>query len=738
MTNKNESINRMMEMQRRIKEAQSKEKEVIPVVEVETKQETNLPSKFLSLNEVKVSTKELAKTTSYLDKMRNINDQYEQIQMTEDQAKKVKRELLRLTTGVASVVPLNCKGHECHPKGTNILVSDGKRKSKLFYKKIEDLTKDDLIVPYNRNCRELVKRGKQPSEIATRIYDGFMHKFTNELSSYSCTHDHIVMAKLNPNGIGKYCIYMMQKGSFFRIGMTKLYKSNTREYQSGFIGSRFSLGITSRFEAEKADKIWIIDIAETKIDALQLEEYYSCAWGISKQLFISCLERGDTGKYNGKTRNATQSQIDSLFIKLNNTEEEIKAKLKSINLDFNYPLISREEHRNGTVKMMGGRSFFEIRACNFISNYMDMGMYTEEGKKNITFYKTSKTVENTPYNDVVYSLEIDNYHTYVANNFVTHNCAFSKTCVTGDTVVLGKKDKKIKDIEIGDIIYSFNLETKLIEKDTVTNKRVISNSKVYLLTTWYGNKIKLTSNHEVLTINSKLNKFTWKSIDEGLTKNDRILISDLDDIDDDLESVGDVFVDKILSIKEVNQEDVYDITVKKNSNFFANNVVVHNCSFFQEGVKDIVGKPCPTESHLLDYWLEKYKAEFNVDDNSLTDMHSIGRLCTFDIYEMRLTRYLSEHDQTLLVDFISSYDEQGNAISNKATSAAWDTIDKINRMRSKELKELMVTREAKSKLIKTIEESNKTNSISALKNKLEELIKLSQGTTIEGEVKDVG
>lgn len=61
--------------------------------------------------------------------------------------------------------------------------------------------------------------------------------------------------------------------------MTKLYKSNTREYQSGFIGSRFSLGITSRFEAEKADKIWIIDIAETKIDALQLEEYYSCASG---------------------------------------------------------------------------------------------------------------------------------------------------------------------------------------------------------------------------------------------------------------------------------------------------------------------------------------------------------------------------------------------------------------------------------------------------------------------------
>lgn len=316
-------------------------------------------------------------------------------------------------------------------------------------------------------------------------------------------------------------------------------------------------------------------------------------------------------------------------------------------------------------------------------------------------------------------------------------CAFSKTCLDGDTIVLGKKDKKIKDLQINDIVYSFNLQTKRIEKDTVIDKLITENVKVYTVTTWYGNKIKVTGNHEILTINKSLSKFTWKTIDEGLSKNDQILISDLDDIDDDLESVGDVFVDKILSIKEDGYKTVYDITVKKNHNFFANNIIVHNCSFFQEGVKDIVGKPCPTEAHLLDYWLEKYKAEFNIDDKSITDLHSIGRLCTFDIYEMRLTRYLSENDQTLLVDFISSYDEQGNAISNKATSAAWDTIDKINRMRSKELKELMATREAKSKLIQTVTEANKSNSISALKNKLEQLIKESQSNTIEGEVKEV-
>ena len=433
--NKIDPVQRMMEMQKKIQDAQKvaaelkeKPKTIIETTPIEEEKEPGLPSKYLSLNQVKVSTKELTNSTSYMEKFRNINDQYENIQMDENQAKKVKRELLRLTTGVAAVVPLNCKGSQC---------------------------------------------------------------------------------------------------------------------------------------------------------------------------------------------------------------------------------------------------------------------------------------------------------------------TFSKTCVTGDTVVLGKKDKKIKDIEVNDIIYSFNLNTKLIEKDTVIAKQSMGVKQVYEVSTWYGNKIKLTSDHEILTINKGLSKFKWKTIDSGLTKNDNILISDLDDIDDDLESVGDVFVDKILSIKPLKEIEVFDISVQKNQNFFGNNIIVHNCSFFQAGVKDLVGKPCPTEAHLLDYWLEKYKTEFNIDDSSITDLHAIGRLCTFDIYEMRLTRYLSENDQTLLVDFISSYDEQGNAISNKATSAAWDTIDKINRMRSKELKELMATREAKAKITQTASEVHKSSSLTALKDKLDQLIRESQSKTVEGIVKEV-
>lgn len=315
-------------------------------------------------------------------------------------------------------------------------------------------------------------------------------------------------------------------------------------------------------------------------------------------------------------------------------------------------------------------------------------------------------------------------------------CAFKNTCVPGDAILSGPKDKKMKDVQIGDILYSFNLETNRIEKDTVTAKVNNGFKTVYLITTWYGKKLKVTSNHLVLTINKKLDKFKWLSIDEGLKVGHKLVLDDIDDIDEELESVGDIFVDKILSIKKLSKEEVYDITVKKNSNFFANNINVHNCELYQQGVAPL-GRACTPEETLIDYWLEKYKNEFNIQEDSITDLHAIGRLVTYDIYEMRLTRYLSEHDQTLLVDFVSSFDEANNPISNKATSAAWDTIDKIDRMRSKTLKELMATREAKTKLVQTVTQAHTNNSISALKEKFDLLIKQHSNVTINGTAVEV-
>lgn len=308
-------------------------------------------------------------------------------------------------------------------------------------------------------------------------------------------------------------------------------------------------------------------------------------------------------------------------------------------------------------------------------------------------------------------------------------CSFASTCITGDSIVSGYQNKQIKDIEVGDKVYSFDIKTRTIETDIVKDKRLLGIKPIWKLTTKYGQKLKLTEDHKVLVYNSSDESLYWDSIDESLSKGDIILIDDIDIVYEDIDSIGDAFTDYIVNIDYIGEEEVYDITVNKNQNFFANNILVHNCPYMKEGIAPL-NLPCPVEQQLLEYWMEKYKEEYGIEDHQITDLHMVGRLCTYDIYEMRLTRYLSEHDQTLLVDFISSYDEEGNPISNKATSAAWDTIDKIDRMRSKLLKELMATREAKSKLIKTVNEANQTNSFTALKSRFEELIKKTEAKVV--------
>ena len=54
--------------------------------------------------------------------------------------------------------------------------------------------------------------------------------------------------------------------------------------------------------------------------------------------------------------------------------------------------------------------------------------------------------------------------------------------------------------------------------------------------------------------------------------------------------MSDVVPVKIRAIKRVPAQPVYDIQVKKNHNFFANGLLVHNCVIFQEQVMELAEK----------------------------------------------------------------------------------------------------------------------------------------------------
>lgn len=303
-------------------------------------------------------------------------------------------------------------------------------------------------------------------------------------------------------------------------------------------------------------------------------------------------------------------------------------------------------------------------------------------------------------------------------------CSFKATCLVGDTEVLlkGGKRRFIKNMQINDIIYSFNITNQQLQVDRVTNVKNMGLKAVYKITTQYGNTIEATNDHPFLSENEEGRLF-WNTIDAGLTPGSTVLVEDFDQrYAEDIYSIGDAYRDKVVSIEYAGLKEVFDITVEGNHNFVANNFIVHNCPYYLEGVAP-VGLACLVELQLIEYWMEKYQNEFNIDDNSITDMHMISRLCEYDIYDMRVTRYLAEHDQTLLVDFISSYSEDGDPISNKATSAAFEVKERIDRLRSKTLKELMATREAKAKILTTVANNTSNMNLAQMKQKFDELVK---------------
>lgn len=304
-----------------------------------------------------------------------------------------------------------------------------------------------------------------------------------------------------------------------------------------------------------------------------------------------------------------------------------------------------------------------------------------------------------------------------------HNCSYREACVTGDTLVLTAKGlKAISDISIGEKVYSVSVENFLIEKDSVTNKTITSSQKVYEIKTKLGNSIKVTDNHPIL---SKVDEeiYKWKTLLTGLQIGSLILVSDNTSEDILEDSVGDLFLDTIISINYVGIEDVYDITISNNKNFIANNIVVHNCPFFKENLH-VIGEKCPIEVSLIEIWAKEFIEELNIDPNSIVELQVLSRLLEISILERRLTTYMSLHEQDLTMEFIANVDPMGNPITNKGPSIAFEQREKLDRAKMKLLESLNATRERKQKIKEqTRQDSKVDDSVAEIRNTVLDIAK---------------
>ena len=170
----------------------------------------------------------------------------------------------------------------------------------------------------------------------------------------------------------------------------------------------------------------------------------------------------------------------------------------------------------------------------------------------------------------------------IAHFRLLHNSMFLPYgCLVGDTRVETEfGHKEIKDIEIGDKVWTFNVDTQKRELADVTMHMNKGVKDVFEIRTLH-NQIEGTSDHKLLCYEN--NSLVYKEI-QDINIGDLLVVDNSNNKQekkyDLVNRLENSFKTEKVRYKEyVGKKTTYDITVSnKNSNFFANGIVTHNCS----------------------------------------------------------------------------------------------------------------------------------------------------------------
>jgi radical SAM superfamily enzyme YgiQ (UPF0313 family) len=184
-----------------------------------------------------------------------------------------------------------------------------------------------------------------------------------------------------------------------------------------------------------------------------------------------------------------------------------------------------------------------------------------------------------------------NWHSWTNNNetspfasiYTSLGCPMQCSfCLDGETVITTAKgkNKKIKDIKIGDKIISFNIKSSKLEESTVINASKRSVNELFQIKFADGQEILATEEHPFFINGDWIQAKNLRVGDKGLIlgKYDKASF---------LMSQNNPFQSEIVSITKIkNNQEVFNFECDINNNYFANRILTHNCminSPFNEG-----------------------------------------------------------------------------------------------------------------------------------------------------------
>ncbi len=301
--------------------------------------------------------------------------------------------------------------HEpCQPAGTMIskVVKEGRWREHSVIEQvpIETLEVGDKVVSFNGT--KIFRRGRKITEIGSRLYSGNLHEVRVAGLSTKTTAEHRFTIRFDPAHAKTCILYLMRRGSRWRIGVCGLFNSR------GF-------GLAVRLDQERGEDAWIISAHSSMRAARVAEQAATCLYGIPTTHWETLRQAATP--WNNRDHN----EIEEIYrlVGCDWIESGVSRLMAARGLKRDLPLITNGE--GGRFSRSQSRT---VQACNIIPGIMQIPVpttlegYEWRGIEANTF----DPVENLR----VWSMNVDQDKHYIADGIVTHNCFYMvKKSATG-------------------------------------------------------------------------------------------------------------------------------------------------------------------------------------------------------------------------------------------------------------------------------------------------------------------
>jgi superfamily I DNA/RNA helicase len=231
--------------------------------------------------------------------------------------------------------------------------------------------------------------------VAARPYAGELVTIRAGDAITRVTPDHLCFARFSRDAwtSGPKVVYLMRRGSWWRIGKCSLRHGNT-------------FGPALRMRAEGADAVWVLDVFADAREALAAEAVTAANFGLPMTTF-------NPSSAGGMRDRRSMDDIARVFERIEDADDKAARVLESFGRDIRYPFWSRGAMRGGRVTML-------LRASNLLSDWMTVPV--PAGRTGVDWV-TAK-LERSAYEGHVYGLSVDPLKTYVGDGIVLHNCIY--------------------------------------------------------------------------------------------------------------------------------------------------------------------------------------------------------------------------------------------------------------------------------------------------------------------------